>query len=74
MSRFLAYQGVPILLGELVSAPSHSLIARSLHAGPAHTTANGDGFGPGWFGERETPGQYARVAHGAAVQVAPFLV
>ena len=32
MCRFLAYRGSPILLEELVSAPTHSLIDQSLHA------------------------------------------
>ncbi len=61
MCRFLAYQGRPILLEELVSAPSHSLIEQSLHALQARTTTNGDGFGVGWFGERPTPGLYREV-------------
>ncbi len=61
MCRFLAYQGVPILLEELVSAPAHSLIAQSLHARQGHSTTNGDGFGVGWFGERPTPGLYREV-------------
>ena len=61
MCRFLAYQGAPLLLEDLVSAPSHSLIAQSLHARQGHTTTNGDGFGVGWFGERATPGLYREV-------------
>ena len=61
MCRFLAYQGAPILLEDMISAPSHSLIAQSLHALEAHTTTNGDGFGVGWFGERATPGLYREV-------------
>ena len=61
MCRFLAYRGSPILLEELVSAPTHSLIDQSLHAQEAKTGTNGDGFGLGWYGERPTPGLYREV-------------
>lgn len=58
MCRFLAYQGEPILLEELVTAPCHSLIHQSLHAEEGKTETNGDGFGLGWYGERPMPGLY----------------
>ena len=61
MCRFLAYQGEPILLDTLVAAPCRSLIHQSLHATEAKTETNGDGFGVGWYGERETPGLYREV-------------
>jgi glutamine amidotransferase len=61
MCRFLAYRGQPILLEELVAAPTHSLIHQSLHATEAKTGTNGDGFGIGWYGERRTPGMYREV-------------
>jgi glutamine amidotransferase len=61
MCRFLAYRGSPILLEELVAAPSHSLIDQSLHAQEAKTGTNGDGFGIGWYGERAEPGLYREV-------------
>jgi len=61
MCRFLAFQGEPILLETLVAAPCHSLIHQSLHATEAKTETNGDGFGVGWYGERETPGLYREV-------------
>lgn len=61
MCRFLAYQGEPILLETLVTAPCHSLIHQSLHAAEGKTETNGDGFGLGWFGERSTPGLYREV-------------
>jgi len=61
MCRFLAYRGHPILLEELVAEPEHSLIHQSLHATEARTGTNGDGFGVGWYGERDTPGLYREV-------------
>ena len=61
MCRFLAYQGEPILLDTLVTAPCHSLIHQSLHAEEGKTETNGDGFGLGWYGEREVPGLYREV-------------
>ena len=61
MCRFLAYQGEPILIESLVAAPCHSLIHQSLHASEAKTETNGDGFGLGWYGEREIPGLYREV-------------
>ena len=61
MCRFLAYQGEPVLLETLVTAPCHSLIHQSLHAAEGKTETNGDGFGLGWYGERDTPGLYRDV-------------
>ena len=61
MCRFLAYQGEPILLETLVTAPCHSLIHQSLHASEGKTETNGDGFGLGWYGERDIPGLYREV-------------
>ncbi len=61
MCRFLAFQGEPILMETLVAAPCHSLIHQSLHAAEAKSETNGDGFGVGWYGEREAPGLYREV-------------
>jgi glutamine amidotransferase len=58
MCRFLAYQGAPIYLEDMVASPSHSLIAQSLHASEGKTEINGDGFGLGWYGERDHPGLF----------------
>ncbi|HLN15214.1 MAG TPA: class II glutamine amidotransferase [Acidimicrobiales bacterium] len=72
MCRWLAYTGPPIFLDTLLLKPDHSLIDQSLEArqnyvpGAAITSmfrhhalpTNGDGFGVGWYGEREFPGQY----------------
>lgn len=58
MCRFLAYSGDAIFLEDLVCKPRHSLVRQSLQASEAKTATNGDGFGIGWYGERDTPGVY----------------
>jgi predicted glutamine amidotransferase len=61
MCRFLAYQGDPVILADLVCAPAHSLVRQSLHAAEAKTGTHGDGFGIGWYGERDEPGLFRDV-------------
>lgn len=61
MCRFVAYRGEPIFLEELVARPQHSLLQQSLHAEHAKTVTNGDGFGIGWYGEKEEPAVYREV-------------
>jgi len=61
MCRWIAYRGEPILLETVVSAPRHSLVAQSRYAHETKEAMNGDGFGIGWYGERETPGLYREV-------------
>ncbi len=61
MCRWLGYAGAPVYLEELISKPDHSLIDQSLEARSGATTTNGDGFGIGWYGDRETPGPYRNV-------------
>ncbi len=61
MCRFLAYQGAPIFLEDLVCSPCHSLIHQSMHATEAKTGTNGDGFGLGWYGDRPEPGLYREI-------------
>ena len=58
MCRFLAYLGEPVFLEDIITKPCHSLIHQSLHASEAKTVTNGDGFGLGWYGERQEPGVY----------------
>ena len=58
MCRWAAYLGEAIFLEDIVSAPSHSLIAQSHCAQQAKTATNGDGFGVAWYGERDEPGLY----------------
>ncbi len=61
MCRWLAYSGAPLYLEELIRKPEHSLIDQSLESHSGATTTNGDGFGIGWYGEREIPGVYKDV-------------
>ena len=58
MCRFIAYRGSPLFLEELVCLPPRSLLRQALHAEEAHVRTHGDGFGIGWYGERESPGRY----------------
>ncbi|MCT4655412.1 MAG: class II glutamine amidotransferase [Cohaesibacter sp.] len=61
MCRWIAYRGQPVLLEQYITKPDHSLIHQSLHAEEAKTETNGDGFGLGWYGEREVPGLYHEI-------------
>ncbi len=61
MCRWLAYRGRPLLMEALVTEPDHSLIAQSLRADECKAVTNGDGFGVGWYGEREEPGLFRDV-------------
>jgi len=61
MCRWLAYRGRPIFLERLLFEPQYSLIEQSLNARKAKAPTNGDGFGLGWYGERDTPGTFHEV-------------
>jgi glutamine amidotransferase len=61
MCRWIAYRGEIIPLERYVIAPSHSLVVQSMKALESTGSTNGDGFGLGWYGEREEPGQYREV-------------
>ncbi|MDQ2778838.1 MAG: class II glutamine amidotransferase [Pseudomonadota bacterium] len=61
MCRLAAYFGQPLFLEELIAKPRHSLMQQSLHADRAKVQTNGDGFGIGWYGDREEPGVYREV-------------
>jgi predicted glutamine amidotransferase len=61
MCRWLAYDGAPILLEDLLFKPKHSLIDQSMSSKSAETPTNGDGFGIGWYGPRPTPGLYRSI-------------
>lgn len=60
MCRFLAYQGSPIRLDEMLYEPEHSLIHQSVHAHEREEPLNGDGWGVGWYDPRlgDQPGLY----------------
>jgi len=61
MCRWLACTGSPVFIDELIFKPEHSLIEQSLSATSGATPTNGDGFGIGWRGTKETPGLYRSV-------------
>lgn len=61
MCRWIAYRGETIPLERYVTEPSHSLVVQSLRAKEAIGSTNGDGFGLGWYGERDEPGLYREV-------------
>jgi predicted glutamine amidotransferase len=61
MCRWLAYLGEPVFLEDFVSKPCQSLIAQSRHCREAKSEVNADGFGVGWYGERERPGLFRDV-------------
>ena len=58
MCRWLAYLGAPRYLETLVTEPANSLVRQSLNAQRGTVPTNGDGFGLGWYGDREVPGVY----------------
>jgi glutamine amidotransferase len=61
MCRWLSYLGRPRYLESLLFEPENSLIQQSLHARRAAVTTNGDGFGVGWYAERDVPGTYREI-------------
>jgi predicted glutamine amidotransferase len=61
MCRWLAYYGNPIRPERLLHAADNSLIEQSRHDRAAGMP-NADGFGLGWYGDRDVPGVYKSVA------------
>ena len=61
MCRWLSYRGAPVFLEALLFEPEHSLVEQSLRARKAPCTTQGDGFGLGWYGERQEPGLYREI-------------
>lgn len=49
MCRFLCYKGNKVLLADILTKPSHSLIKQSYCAKMREEPLNGDGFGVGWY-------------------------
>ena len=61
MCRWLAYSGSPLHLDDLLYKPLCSLVDQSLHSRLGVETTNGDGFGVGWYGTKETPAVFRSV-------------
>ena len=61
MCRWAAWQGAPLFLSEIISAPDHSLIHQSRDAAECKTAINADGFGLAWYDRRPEPGLYRDV-------------
>jgi len=56
MCRWMAYTGSPLMVEDLLYVPENSLIVQSLHARLGVEPTNGDGFGIGWYDDKqETP-------------------
>jgi glutamine amidotransferase len=62
MCRWLAYYGNPIRPERLLFAAENSLVEQSRRDRLAGGQPNADGFGLGWYGDREIPGLYRSVA------------
>src|SRR4051812_28492644 len=59
MCRWLAYMGSPVLIGDALYTPAHSMIDQSLHSRLGAEPTNGDGFGVGWYDRhQDTPGVF----------------
>jgi len=61
MCRWLAYSGSSVLLEDLLYKPEHSLFVQSMSATMGAEPVNGDGFGVGWYGDRDTPGVFRSI-------------
>lgn len=61
MCRWIAYRGEVTPLDRFVTEPAHSLVVQSLKALESAGSTNGDGFGLGWYADREEPGIYREV-------------
>jgi ergothioneine biosynthesis protein EgtC len=61
MCRWVAYFGEPIFLEDFVTTPQQSLIVQSRHSREAKNAVNGDGFGLGWYADRQEPGLFRDV-------------
>ena len=61
MCRWLAYSGAPILLADVLYEGPNSLVGQSLNSKLGAEPVNGDGFGVGWYGARDTPAVYRSI-------------
>ena len=62
MCRWLAYYGNPIRPETLLHDTEHSLVEQSRRDRLAGGFPNADGFGLGWYGDRDVPGLYRSIA------------
>ena len=62
MCRWLAYYGNPIRPETLLHDTEHSLVEQSRRDRLAGGFPNADGFGLGWYGNRDVPGLYRSIA------------
>ncbi len=53
MCRFIAYQGHPIRIADLLYRPRHSLVRQSMHAELMSQPFNADGYGIGFYTDSE---------------------
>jgi predicted glutamine amidotransferase len=60
--RWLAYYGNPMRPEALLHDADNSLVEQSRHDRLAGGYPNADGFGLGWYGDREVPGVYRSVS------------
>ena len=64
MCRWIAYTGQPVFIDQVVTLPKHSLVQQSfdaklrLSADGSILNVNGDGFGLGWYCEKDLPGVF----------------
>lgn len=61
MCRFIAYQGEPVFVGDIICASANSLVQQSRCAQEGKTTKNEDGFGLGWYDDQPIPRRYGGV-------------
>ena len=61
MCRWIAYLGEPMFMEDFVTVPQQSLVVQSRTSKEARNAVNGDGFGLGWYCERDTPGVFRDV-------------
>ncbi|MCA8981219.1 MAG: class II glutamine amidotransferase [Planctomycetes bacterium] len=61
MCRWMAYTGNSVPIETLLFEAQHNLIDQSMSSRSAATPTNGDGFGLGWYGNRERPGLFRSI-------------
>ena len=62
MCRWMAWHGQPVHVEELLFKTQHGIVDQSLHSRLGAETTNGDGFGMGWYSDRDEPAIYRSVA------------